>query len=74
MLGFLWWRWWALGWIGKLFAVAIVLYGTGWVFGNLGLNEMARELGTVALYIAAFPITALIIRWIWRDATAHHRR
>jgi hypothetical protein len=70
----LWQRFLWLGWIGKLFAVAMALYGTGWVLGNLGLHGMGRELGTIALYIAAFPITALIIRWLWRDATAHHRK
>lgn len=74
MLTYLWQRFLWLGWIGKLFAVAIALYSTGWVVGTLGLNEMARELGVIALYIAAFPITAIIIRGIWRHATAHHRK
>ena len=69
-----WWRWLAFGWIGRFGSLAAALYAFGWMVGSLGLNEMARELGTVALYIAAFPITALVIRWIWRDATAHHRK
>lgn len=39
MLEFLWWRWLALGWIGRILAVAIVIYAAGWALGNLGLNE-----------------------------------
>jgi hypothetical protein len=70
----IWQRWLLLGWIGRISSLAAALYAFGWVLGNLGLNEMARELGAVALYIAAFPITALIIRGLWRHSTAHHRR
>lgn len=74
MLMAVWSRWLAFGWIGKLFAIAALIYGTGWVVGSIGLNGMGRELGKIALYVVAFPIAALIIRWLWRDATAHHRK
>jgi len=74
VFGSLWTRFLFLGWIGKLIAIAIGLYGVGWILGNLGMHGMARELGKIALYIAAFPIAALVIRWFWRDATAHHRK
>ncbi len=69
-----WWRWLAFGWIGRVGWLAAALYAFGWTLGNLGFNEMARELGATALYIAAFPITALIIRGLWRHSTAHHRK
>jgi len=69
-----WWRWLALSWISKAFSVALLIYAIGWIVGNLGWNEMARDLGVAALYIAAFPVTALVMRGLWRSATAHHRR
>lgn len=68
-----WWRWLSFGWIGRVMAIAIAFYAFGWVLGNLGMNTAARSLGEAALYIAAFPITALIIRLVWRDATARHQ-
>lgn len=74
VFSYLWQRFLELGWIGKGLAVAALIYATGWLVGSLGLSGMARELGEVALYIAAFPITAIIIRGIWRHATAHHRK
>lgn len=69
-----WWRWLSFGWIGRVASIAIALYAFGWVLGNLGMNSAARSLGETALYIGAFPVTALIIRGIWRHSTAHHRR
>lgn len=74
ILLYLWQRFLWLGWIGKGFAVSITLYGAGWVLGNLGMDGAARSLGEAALYLVAFPITALIIIGLWRHFTAHHRK
>jgi hypothetical protein len=74
VLRLLWQRFWRLGWIGRLFAIAAVIYLAGWTVGTIGLNGLARELGTTALYIAAFPLTALALRALWARSTAHHRR
>jgi hypothetical protein len=73
-LSHLWQRFLWLGWIGKLFAVAIAIYVVGWIVGALGMNDLARGFGRLALYVVAFPITAAIIRGIWRGATTHHRQ
>lgn len=70
----LWQRFLRLGWIGKMFAAAIAIYAVGWMVGSLGLHDLARGFGRLALYVVAFPITAVVIRGIWRGATAHHRK
>lgn len=73
-LAYLWQRFLWLGWIGKGFAIAALLYGTGWLVGKIGLDELAVQFGQAGLYVVAFPLTALIIRGIWRHSTAHHRK
>jgi|GEM_PF-5598312 len=73
MFALLWQRFLWLGWIGKGFAVAALLYGTGWVVGKIGLDELAIQFGQAGLYVFAFPLTALIIRFLWRKGTEHHR-
>lgn len=74
LLQVVWWRWMSLGWIGRLASLAITLYAAGWVLGNLGIHSAARSLGEAAIFIFGALLTALFIRLIWRDATAHHRR
>ena len=74
MLISLWQRFLWLGWIGKLIAVAIVLYGIGWIFGTLGAHGIARQLGSAGIYVLGVLLAVLVIRLIWRDATSHHRR
>lgn len=73
VLAYFWQRFLWLSWIGKGFAIAALLYGTGWIVGTVGLNELAVQFGQAGLYVVAFPLTALIIRGIWKHATAHHR-
>jgi len=58
-----------LGWIGKMFAAAIAIYVVGWIVGTLGMHDLARAFGRLALYVVAFPITAVVIRTIWRTFT-----
>lgn len=74
VLAYFWQRFLWLGWIGKGFAIAALLYGTGWLVGTAGLDELAVQFGQAGLYVVAFPLTALIIRGIWRHSTAHHRK
>jgi type IV secretory pathway VirB2 component (pilin) len=66
VLTYLWRRFLFLGWIGKFVAVAVILYGLGWIFGTLGADGAARQLGSAGLYVLAFPLTALAIRQLWR--------
>lgn len=66
MLTYLWQRFLFLGWIGKFVAVAVLLYGLGWIFGTLGAHAAARQLGSAGLYVLAFPLAALAIRQLWR--------
>jgi len=73
MLGVLWQRFLWLGWIGKTVTVIAALYGFGWILGNLGLDSAARSLGSTAIYIGSFLLTALVIRGLWRWGTARHR-
>lgn len=70
----LWQRFLFLGWVGRTATVIVALYGTGWVLGSLGLDHMARQLGEAAILILSILLTALFIRFLWRSATAHHRR
>jgi len=74
VFAYFWQRFLWLGWIGKGFAIAALLYGTGWIVGMVGFAELALQFGEAGLYVVAFPLTALIIRGIWRHSTAHHRK
>jgi hypothetical protein len=71
---FLWQRFLLLGWIGRVVAVIVALYATGWIVGQLGMRGMGRQLGSAALFVLSLLLTALIIRWVWRNYTAPPRR
>ncbi|MDX6608566.1 MAG: hypothetical protein QOF85_491 [Solirubrobacterales bacterium] len=62
-------RFWWLSLTGKMVAVIVVVYGAGWVAGSLGFHDLARQLGTVALYILGLLLTAVVIRWLWASFT-----
>jgi hypothetical protein len=66
-------RWLMLGWLGRLVAIAVALYGLGWVVGNAGMDGAARQLGGAAIFVASLIAAWLFIRLLWNSATAHHR-
>lgn len=70
MLAYVWQRFLFLSWIGKGVAIGVLLYGLGWVFGNLGAHAAARQLASAGLFVLAFPLAAIVIRWVWRNYTA----
>lgn len=74
MLRVLWWRWLGFGWVGRIASVVVALYGVGWIAGNLGLDSMARQFGSAAVFVLALLLTGLFIRLLWRDSTSHHHR
>jgi membrane protein DedA with SNARE-associated domain len=63
---YLWQRFLWLGWIGKLVVVVVLLYGVGWLFGAIGMEEAACEFGSAGAVVLALLLTALVIRLIWR--------
>ena len=67
-------RWLLFGWIGRSASVALALYVAAWLAGNLGAHALARQLGSAAIFIASLVLTALVIRWVWRNYTAPPRR
>lgn len=69
----IWTRFLWLSWTGKGVAVFVVLYGSGWVLGKIGLDSAARSLGGLAITVASVLITGLILRHLWQRGTAHHR-
>jgi hypothetical protein len=58
-------RFWWLSLTGKTVVVIVVVYAAGWVAGSLGFHDLARQLGTVALYGLGLLLTAAVIRWLW---------
>lgn len=66
MLGSLWMRFLWLGLAGKVIAVIVIVYAAGWAVGSLGFHDLARQLGSVALYILGLLLTAAMIRAAWR--------
>jgi len=69
MLASLWMRFLYLGLVGKMVAVIALLYGTGSLVGTLGWNAACTQLASVALFVLAVLLTALVIRWIWSSYT-----
>jgi amino acid permease len=65
---YLWQRFLLLGWIGRLAAILVALYGIGWVFGKLGADSIAEQFGTMAKYVLSFLLVALLFVLIWRLA------
>lgn len=74
VLSFLWWRWLAFGWVGRLLSLAAALFAAGWVLGNLGLSALAGQFGSAALLVASVLLTVLFVRQIWRDHTGPRYR
>lgn len=70
----LWQRFLFLSWVGRGIAVFVVLYGLGWVCGNLGMDSTARSFGSAGITVLSVVVTWLIIRFLWRKGTEHHRR
>lgn len=67
MIACLWQRFLLLGWIGKTVTIIVLLYGLGWIVGNLGADSLARQLGSAGAFVLAVLLTALFIRLIWLD-------
>lgn len=68
------WRWLAFGWVGRLGWLAATLYAFSWACANIGLDSLARQLGSMALFVLALLLTGLFVRLIWRNYTAPPRR
>lgn len=62
-------RFWWLSLTGKAVVVIVVVYAAGWCAGTLGFHDLARQLGTVALYVLGLLLTAAVIRWLWASFT-----
>jgi hypothetical protein len=65
----IWQRWLLLGWAGRLASLAAALYASGWVLGNLGIDALARQFGSAAIFVLAILLTFLFIRQIWGNHT-----
>jgi membrane protein DedA with SNARE-associated domain len=63
---YIWARFLWLTWTGRLISIAVTIYALGWAFGTLGAHHAARQFGSVALYVLAFPLTWLFIRLVWK--------
>lgn len=73
MLRSMWQSFLLLGWIGKSVTVIGLLYSTGWLVGRTGWDSAARGFGSLALNLLGLLLTTLVIRGVWRAATARHR-
>lgn len=69
---YFWQRFLLLGWIGRAVAIIVTLYGAGWIIGSLGIHDLARQLGSAAIFALSVLLATLFIRWVWRSYTGPH--
>lgn len=67
-------RWLAFGWVGRLASLAAALFAVGWIASNLGLDALARQLGSAAIFTFSVLLVFLLFRQIWRDHTGPRYR